>query len=80
MIHKLLIKKELKSKLDEVFSVESNNLGYYPLNVFYKNTTYYLKTMPFLYLIPASILIAVCLYIISGFFVVRLASLLQYGF
>lgn len=80
MVHKLLIKKELKNKLDEVFFMESNNLGYYPLNKFYKFSTYYLKTMPFVYLVPLSILISVCLYFISDFLVIRLASLLQYGF
>lgn len=70
----------LKTKLEEVFLVEPNDLRIPLLTHLYKFITRYLKTMPFLYIIPFSLGLSVLLYILFGFSFVRLVSLLQYGF
>jgi len=77
-----MIKSEevFRKKINEVFSLEPNNLGIEPLTGLYKKTTHYLKTMPFLVLIPASLISALTLYFIFDHILVRLVSLLQYGF
>jgi len=70
----------LKRKLNEVFVVEPNDLGIVFLTNWYKRITAYFKTAPFLIVIPLSFLVAIFLYLIFGYLVVRLVSLLQYGF
>lgn len=70
----------LKKKLNEIYVIEPNNLGFQLLNNFYKKVTSYFKTAPFIIIIPLSFLIAVSLYFIFGYFLVRLTTILQYGF
>lgn len=70
----------LSAKLHEVFIVAPNDLGHPLLTYWYKRTTKFLKTMPFLYIVPMSFAAAVLMYAIFGFLVVRLTSLLQHGF
>lgn len=70
----------LRQKLDEVYAVVPNDLGSPVLTGYYHRITKFLKTMPFLYVIPISLMGALILYILFGSLVIKLVSLLQYGF
>ena len=70
----------LKKKLDEVFFVEPNDLGIDFLTYYFRKTTAYLKIVPFIYIIPFTFLISTLLYFILGKLLVRLVTMLQYGF
>lgn len=70
----------LKRKLNDVFMVEPNDLGLNFLTFIYKKTTVFLKTLPFIVIIPVSIIAAVIIYFILGRFAIRLVTILQYGF
>lgn len=74
------INYRLKNQLDEVFFIKPNNLGWFFLTNIYKKITSYFKTMPFILVIPSSFLLVFFLYLIFGKLLVKLASLLQYGF
>jgi hypothetical protein len=74
------INLKLKHKVNEVFFLEPVDLGLQPLTKLYKMITHPLKTMPFIFIIPLSFLLAVVFYFLFGYLVVRLTSLLQYGF
>lgn len=70
----------LKHKLNEVFILEPNDLHINLLTNWYKKITAHLKTMPFIVIIPCSIIIGIVLYLVLGRFLVKLVTLLQYGF
>ncbi|MFA5135802.1 MAG: hypothetical protein WC489_00230 [Patescibacteria group bacterium] len=70
----------LKHRLNEVYNVEPNDLGLPFLTLWYRRVNKYFKRMPFRIVVPASLLGALLLYLIFGYMVVRLASILQYGF
>jgi hypothetical protein len=70
----------LKNKLEEVYFLEPNNLGNAYLTSAYKMTTSFLKQMPFIIVIPMSIIFTIMLYVLVGPLVVKLTTLLQYGF
>ncbi len=72
--------RELKSRLDEVYAVQPNDLGIPFLTRWYRRVNRYFKSMPFVVVVPASLLFATVLYLAFGYLVVRLASILQYGF
>lgn len=75
------INYRLKSKLNEVYSVEPADLGAGRLTNLYKLITSYFKTMPFLWVIPLSFFLAFLLYFGSGrVLLIKIVSLLQYGF
>ncbi len=71
---------KFRKKLSEVFIVEPNNLGFWPLTSIFKKTTKPLKTMPFIIIIPLAFFVAVLMYFTFGYLLIRLVSLLQYGF
>ncbi len=71
---------KLKYALQDVFSVEPNNLGNSSLTAWYGRITDLIKIMPFRYIIPLSLLAAIILYLVFGHLLIRLVSLLQYGF
>lgn len=70
----------LKSKLNEVFFIKPNDLGNKTLTRFFKSSTSFLKTMPFIIVVPLSFFSAFILYVIFGKLIVKVVSLLQYGF
>jgi hypothetical protein len=70
----------LREKLREVYSVEPTDLRFGPLNTLYKRATRRLKTMPFVAIVPLAFVLAALMYILFGHLIVKLASLLQYGF
>ena len=71
---------ELKHKLHEVYFVEPNDLGNSKLTSLYKTVTSFLKQMPFIFIVPLSVLLSFALYVIFGTLTVKLTTLLQYGF
>ncbi len=64
----------------EVYFVEPNNLGADFITRIYKELTAPLKTMPLIFIIPLSIIIGFFAYLILNQLIVKLATLLQYGF
>ncbi len=70
----------LKHKLNEVFLIEPVDLGPNFLTLLYKKITNPLKYWPFVYIIPLSLLISLSLYLIFGPLLLKLVTLLQYGF
>jgi len=70
----------LKNKLNEVFLISPNDLGWKNLTDIYKQLTYYLKKLPFLIIVPLSFILVIISYIVLGKFLVILATILQYGF
>jgi hypothetical protein len=70
----------MKQKMNEVFSIESNDLGFNFLTNYFKKFTAYLKVAPFIYIIPITFLVSISLYFILGRFLVKLVTVLQYGF
>ena len=71
---------QLREKLNEVFLIEPNDLGWKFLTNIYKILTTPLKKTPFIVVIPLSLIISFFIYLIFGRLIVRLVSFLQYGF
>jgi len=74
------INYRLQQKLEEVFFLEPNELGVSYLTSLYKKTTSYLKSLPFIVIIPLSLMAAVFIYLLLGRLIIKLVTLLQYGF
>ena len=70
----------LKRKLNEVFSVEPNDLGNDFITYYFKRITAYFKVIPFVYIIPLTFLISLFLYFLFGRLLVKLVTILQYGY
>lgn len=70
----------LQEKMEEVYLVEPNDLGFATGTKIYRRINGYFKTMPFLFIIPVSFLAATVLYLLFGPLIVRLTTMLQYGF
>lgn len=74
------ISLRMKQKLNEVFLVEPNDLGAGFLTNYFRKITAYLKIMPFVYIIPLSFFVSIFLYFVLGRFLIKLVTILQYGF
>lgn len=74
------INLRMKQKLNEVFSVEPNDLGVGFLTLYFKKITAYFKVIPFVYIIPFTFLISLILYLLLGRLLIRVATIMQYGF
>jgi hypothetical protein len=74
------INLRMKQKLNEVFSIEPNDLGANYLTHYFKKVTAYFKIAPFIYIIPITFFISILLYFILGRFLIKLVTVLQYGF
>lgn len=70
----------LSNKLDEVFTLKPNDLGNVKLTFFYHRVTVLFKKMPFIIIIPAAFFLTLIAYFFFGVFLVKLVTLLQYGF
>lgn len=70
----------MKQKLNEVFSIEPNDLEVDFLTYYFRKITAYLKTMPFVYVIPLAFLISLILYLLLGKLLIRFVTILQYGY
>jgi hypothetical protein len=69
-----------RKQIGEVFVIQPNDLGNSFLNFLFKKSTAYLKRFPFLYILPATVIIVFFIYLIFGKGIVTITSLLQYGF
>jgi len=74
------INLQLKKKLNEIYVIEPNDLGAQFLNNIYKRINIYFKTAPFIVIVPLSFIIAITVYFIFGYLLIKIVSLLQYGF
>lgn len=70
----------LQERLKEVYVLEPNDLGSPFLTDLYHRISKFFKTMPFIFIIPASFLTVFLLYVLFGAYIVKLVSTLQYGF
>lgn len=70
----------IKRRFDEIFVVEPNDLDIRFITIFYKRITSHLKTMPFIFIIPLSFLAAILAILVFDELIVRLVTILQYGF
>ena len=70
----------LKNHLKEINVVEPNDLGNPILTRLYRQINGIFKTVPFVFVVPFSILGATGLVYLFGYLAVRFVSLLQYGF
>jgi hypothetical protein len=69
-----------RKQIGEVFVIQPNELGNSFLNFLFKKSTAYLKRFPFLYLLPAAVIIVFFIYLFLGKGIVTITSFLQYGF
>jgi hypothetical protein len=74
------IYRQLRKHYNEVYSIEPNELHSEKLTSFYKTIGRYLKVFPFRVFVPFSAIAALALYIVFGILIIRLVSILQYGF
>lgn len=70
---------KLDTELEQVFDLKPNDLYLPVLTHWYKVLTKPLKSVPFVYLIPIAVFITLATYVLFGFSVVRLVTLLQHG-
>ncbi len=71
---------QLKKHFDEVYSIKPSDLRFPWLTKIYKYFSGYVKFLPFRVFVPLSAVIAFIAYIIFGLLIIRLVSILQYGF
>lgn len=69
----------LKHKYHESFIVDPSDLGNPTLTKIYKRVSGRLKIMPFLYLVPISVMVIVGISLVFRLSVVKIATLLQNG-
>jgi len=74
------IPTRIQNKYSEIFSLQPNKFGNERINSLYKMTTRFLKKAPFIVIVPMVTFVVILIYIIIGSLLVKLASLLQYGF
>jgi hypothetical protein len=70
----------IKKKLEEAYFVAPNDLGHPLLTQWYKSVTRFLKTIPFIYIIPFSLLVSLTLFAVSNWVSVLLVTRLQSGY
>ncbi len=70
----------VKKKYEEIFIVEPVDLGASFLTNIYKKITSHLKKFPFMWIVPLSFGISFILYFLLGPYLIKLVSILQYGF
>jgi len=70
----------LEKHLDDVFIVAPTDLGNPYVTGLFRRMNVCVKRMPFLVVIPVSIVFSIILYLLFGYVFIRLASILQYGF
>ncbi len=70
----------INKKYQEIFALKPNSLGHPLFDNLYKAMTHFFKTAPFIIIVPAVMMAVVLIYFIIGPVLVKLASMLQYGF
>lgn len=74
------ISRRVSKQYQEIYIVQPNQLGDNRINLLYKIITRFLKKAPFIVIIPIAMMIVVLIYVLVGPLLVKLATLLQYGF
>lgn len=70
----------LKRGWREMKVVEPNDLGIPFLNTLYRRSIVWVKSAPFIIIIPLAFAFFIAVAVVSRFFIVRLATFIQYGF
>lgn len=70
----------IEKQLGSIYTIKPNNLLIPLLTSVYKLATEPLKSFPFKIFVPLSLLAFIIFFVIFGFLITRLVSLLQYGF
>ncbi len=70
----------LRTKLNQTYELTPNHFGISVVDRLFSLVTQPLKTFPFKFYVPMAIIAAGIMYLFVGFLVVRLATILQYGF
>lgn len=70
----------LKKKVNEAYAVPPTHFNHSLINNLFKLSASSLKSLPFKIMLPLSLFFSLLLYFIFGLIIVRLVSLLQYGF
>jgi len=78
--HKNTSYQHIEREFQQIFAVKPNDLRMPWLTALYKWTTGPLKRMPFIYFVPLALCAVLALYLLVGPLIIRLASILQYGF
>jgi hypothetical protein len=71
---------DIEKSMYAIFSIAPNDLHQKSLTHLYKIITQPLKRMPFLFIIPLSLGASLVVYLLFGRLIIKLVSLLQYGF
>ena len=79
-MNKKTLPSHIEEELQRMYVLPPNDLGDKRLTWMYKFATGPLKKMPFIYILPLSFVVAVGLYLLLGPLVIKLVSILQYGF
>ena len=74
------IKTILHNKIEDVYMVEPNDLGDTRITEIYRSIAARFKVMPFIYVIPVAVVFTFFSYFLFGALIIKLATLLQYGF
>jgi len=69
-----------KKYINEVFFIAPNDLGFKLLNIWFKKISFFLKNMPFLFIVPLTLLFVLLIYFLFGKHLVWLTSFLQHAF
>ena len=70
----------LKKYYKDVYSIPPNTLGNPILTKLYKICTYQLKNFPFKLVVPISVLITILSFGLFGILIIRVVTILQFGF
>jgi hypothetical protein len=69
-----------EKQIKEILTPSPNDLGWEPLTILYKKIVLRLKNLPFIIIIPLSLLLSFAIYLAFGYLIVKLVSWLQLSF
>jgi len=69
-----------KKNIQELYIVPPNDLGIPIVTSWYRAINKFFKSMPFLIIVPLTILIFILLALVSQHIIIRLATFIQYGY
>jgi hypothetical protein len=69
-----------QKKIKEILTPSPNDLGWEPLTILYKKIVLRLKNLPFIIIIPLSLILSFAIYLVFGYLIVKLVNWLQLSF
>jgi hypothetical protein len=69
-----------QKQIREILTPPPNDLGWAPLTILYKKIVLRLKNLPFIIIIPLSLILSFAIYLVFGYLIVKLVSWLQLSF